>query len=115
MTLFNLSSVIRGVNGEPEIIRAAGAFGVFCYVIGALVFQGWALIKGDHFDIVAFCAAFPGGLAVAYGSIAGAAALKDRQVATAKVISETGAVPVPPPLGPAVPVEHPSTGEPTAS
>jgi hypothetical protein len=46
--------------------------------------------RGEHFDIVAFCAAFPGGLAVAYASIAGSAAIKDRNVATAtKVISDT--------------------------
>jgi hypothetical protein len=102
---FKIASALRGINGEPELIRTAGAFGLFCYVVGALVFQAWAMHRGDHFDVVAFCAAFPGGLAVAYGSIAGAAALKDRQVATATVIRETGAVPAPPPAGPQVPVE----------
>jgi hypothetical protein len=89
----NLFNAIRGINGEPEIIRTTGAFGVFSYVVGALAFQAWALHRGDHFDIVAFCASFPGGLALAYGAISGAAALKDRNVAVAQTVSSTGAMP----------------------
>lgn len=53
--------------------------------------------------------AYPSGLAACVGATAGAIALKDRQVATAKVIADTGAVPAPPPAGPPVPVEP--TGE----
>lgn len=105
MSLGGITNALRGISGEFELIRTAGAFGLFCYVVGALVFQGWAMARGDHFDIIAFCAAFPGGLAVAYGSIAGAAAIKDRNAATAKIISETGAVPTAPPAGPQVPTE----------
>jgi uncharacterized membrane protein YeaQ/YmgE (transglycosylase-associated protein family) len=108
----NLLSAIRGANGEPEIIRTTGALGVIGYVLGALFFQAWAMHKGDHFDIVAFCAAFPAGLALAYGAIAGAAALKDRNVATAKIIADTGAVPTKPPAGPAVPTAEVQQTEP---
>jgi hypothetical protein len=86
----SILNALRGISCEFELIRTAGAFGLFCYVVGALTFQGWAMWRGEHFDIVAFCAAFPGGLAVAYASIAGSAAIKDRNVATAtKVISDT--------------------------
>lgn len=39
------------------------------------------------------------------GCIAGAVAWKDKGVATANIISKTGAVPAPPPAGQKVPVE----------
>jgi hypothetical protein len=93
MTPGSILNALKGISGEFELIRTMGAFGLFCYVVGALVFQGWAMSRGDHFDIVAFCAAFPGGLALAYGSIAGAAAIKDRNVAVAQVVRDTGSQP----------------------
>lgn len=93
MTPGSIFNALRGISGEPEIIRTAGAFGFVCYVIGALGFQGWAMARGDHFDIVAFCAAFTGGLAVAYGAIAGAASIKDRNVAVAQTVRDTGSMP----------------------
>jgi hypothetical protein len=103
----SITNIFRGIGGDFELIRTTGAFGVFCYVIGALTFQGWAMARGDHFDIVAFCAAFPGGLAVAYGSIAGAAALKDRNVAVAKTVQDTGALPARPQNIPSEPQAQP--------
>jgi hypothetical protein len=89
----NVLNALKGINGEFELIRTTGAFGLFCYVVGALAFQAWAMARGDHFDIIAFCAAFPAGLAVAYGAIAGAAALKDRNVAVAQTVRDTGSMP----------------------
>ena len=100
-----LTSALRGIGGEFEINRVVGAFGVTAYVICANVFVGWNMILGKEFSITEYCLAFPGGLAVGVGAIAGAVAVKDRNVATAKVISETGAVPTPPPAGPPVPTE----------
>lgn len=98
-------SFLFGINGQPELIRTSGALGLVCFVFSVIGFQAWALCAGDHFDVVAFCAAFSGGLAVVYTSISASTALKDRQGATAKVISQTGAVPTAPPAGPPVPVE----------
>lgn len=80
----NLANMLRGIGGEPEIIRTLGAFGVLGYVIGGIGFQAWNMARGVPFDVVAFCTAFPAGLAVAIGAAAGAVALKDRGVATAK-------------------------------
>lgn len=80
-----LSNILRGISGEPELIRTLGAFGVLCYCVAALGFQAWAMGRGQSFDIVAFCAAFPAGLGVAIGAAAGAVALKDRNVAAARV------------------------------
>lgn len=100
-----LSNILRGTGGDLEINRTVGAVGATAYILGANAFVAWDMFRGAHFDITAYCLAFPGGLAVAVGSIAGAVAWKDKGVASAKIISETGAVPAPPPDGPKVPVE----------
>lgn len=102
-----LTNALRGISGEFELVRSVGAFGVTAYILGANAFVAWNMANGEKFDVTAYCLAFPGGLAVAYGAIAGAAAYKDRGVATAQVIRDTGAVPTPPPAGPQVPTELP--------
>lgn len=100
-----VSSALKGIGGQYELNRLVGAFGGIAYIVGAVGLTAFDVIqRGRQFDIIAFCAAFPAGLAVVVGAIAGAVAWKDRGVATAKVISETGAIPVAPPDGPAVPV-----------
>lgn len=103
-----ITSALRGIGGEFEINRVIGALGAFAYVVGAHVFVAYNVMwKGNPFNLTEYCIAFPGGLAVAVGAIAGATAWKDRGVATATVIRDTGAVPVAPPAGPPVPVEEP--------
>lgn len=99
-----LLNALRGISGEFELNRVVGAFGGFAYVIGANGFVAWGMIKGREFDLIAYCTAFPGGLAVVVGAIAGAVAWKDKGVATAKVMEQTGAIPVAAPAGPRVPV-----------
>lgn len=85
---------LRGISGEFEINRVVGAIGGIGYINGALAFTAWDVMwRGREFDIVAFCAAFPGGLAIIVGAIAGAAAYKDKGVATARVIEQTGSQP----------------------
>ena len=108
MMLTGLTSALRGIGGEFEINRVCGAFGTLAYIIGAHAFVGWNMAKGQPFSLTEYCLAFPGGLAVCVGAIAGAVAVKDRNVATAKVIADTGAVPTPPPAGPPVPTQEPS-------
>lgn len=76
---------LRGVRGEYEINRILGAFGVGTYIVAAPAFQAWAILKGQPYDVAIFCGAYATGLGVAMGSIAGAVALKDRSVATARV------------------------------
>lgn len=95
-----LINALRGIGGEFELNRVVGAFGGVAYVVGANSFVAWHLAKHGEFDIVAYCAAFPAGLAVIVGAIAGAVAWKDKGVASAKVIEQTGAVPAAPPAGP---------------
>lgn len=90
----SLTNILRGVGGEFEITRVLGAAGVAAYIIGALAFESWTVFHlGKEFDVVAFCASFPTGLGVAIGAIAGSVAVKDRNVAVAKVTSETGSAP----------------------
>lgn len=80
-----LSNALRGIGGEFELNRVVGALGGVTYIAGAHAFVAWHIARGGQFDLIAYCAAFPGGLGVVVGSIAGAVALKDRQVAAAKV------------------------------
>lgn len=77
-------SIIKGIGGEPEINRTLGAIGTGAYIVGANAFLAWNMHNGHPFDLTAYCLSFPAGLGVAVGSIAGAVALKDRSVATAK-------------------------------
>lgn len=92
------SHILLGINGAPEISRVVGAFGALAYVVGAHVFLGYdVMYLGHQFDLTAYCLAFPGGLAVIGGGTAGAVALKDRNVAAAKVIEATGSKPADPP------------------
>lgn len=102
---FNIANALRGMGGEFEINRVVGAIGGVAYILFANVFVAWNMVKGREFNVTEYCLAFPGGLAVIVGAIAGAVAVKDRNVATAQVIRDTGAVPTPPPAGPPVPVE----------
>jgi len=100
-----ITNILKGIGGEFEVVRSLGAFGILAYVLGVQIFVGYEVFyAGKAFDLVAYCTAFPGGLSVAIAAVAGSAAVKDRQVATARVINDTGAVPAPPPAGPEVPV-----------
>lgn len=102
-----LTNALRGIGGEYEINRLLGAFGCISYVIGAHAFIAWHMARGGQFDIISYCAAFPGGLAIAAGATAGAVAIKDRNVASAKIIEQTGAVPTPAKDGARVPPGDP--------
>lgn len=83
----NILNALKGIGGDFEIQRVVGAAGVLTYVISAPLFLAWSIHKGDHYDLVAFCAAYPAGLGVAMGALAGAISLKDRSVAAAKAVA----------------------------
>lgn len=90
---------LKGIGGEYEVTRVAGAIGALAYIICANFFMWYETVyHGQPFDISAYCIAFPAGLGVAVGSIAGAAALKDRNVARSQVVSSQAA-PAAPPAG----------------
>lgn len=80
----NILNALKGISGEYEVQRVVGAAGVLSYIITAPAFLAWEIHRGGHFDLIAFCAAYPTGLGVAMGALAGAISLKDRSVAAAK-------------------------------
>jgi hypothetical protein len=77
-------NALKGIGGEYELNRVVGAIGGMSYIVGANSFVAWSLAKGHEFDLVGYCTAFPAGLGIVVGATAGAVALKDRSVATAK-------------------------------
>lgn len=101
-------NALKGIGGEFEIQRVLGGIGTVVYVFAAPIFVAFGTIK--EVSLTEFSLAYPAGLAACIGATAGAIALKDRSVASAKVIEQTGAVPVAAPAGPRVPV----TDEPPA-
>lgn len=93
-----LSHALKGIGGNYEINRLIGGIGGIVFIIGVHVFVGYEVFYlGKEFDLVTYCFAFPGGIAGIAGGTAGAVALKDRNVASARVIQETGSVPAKPP------------------
>lgn len=97
----SLLNALKGIGGEYEIQRVLGAIGTLTYTFSVPIFVGIGVIS--DVSVTEFCLAYPGGLAACIGATAGAIALKDRNVATAKIIEQTGAVPAKPPAGPPVP------------
>lgn len=94
MNLFGFSGIFRSASGEFEVNRVVGAFGGFTYVVGAHVFLAWEVIHlGKAFDLTAYCLTFPTGLAAVVSGTAAAVAIKDRNVASSKVIEATGVTP----------------------
>lgn len=91
-------NALRGIGGEYELNRVVGALGGVAYIGGANIFIAWSMVKGYEFDLVVYCTAFPAGLAVVVGSIAGAVTWKDKGVASAKVIESTRTPTAPRPL-----------------
>lgn len=113
----SIANALKGIGGEYEINRVVGAVGALAYVFTGCGLAAWdVIVRHREFDIIAFCAAFPAGLGVAVGAIAGAVAWKDKAVASAKVIEQTGAIPAAPPAGPSItpetmPPDQAATGE----
>jgi hypothetical protein len=94
----SIGNVLKGITGQFEIGRVSLAIGgVFATVspIGFEIYEiGW---NGGHFDVTAWCLAYPGGLvALVAGGVWGIGN-KDKQVASAQVTRDTGTLPVPAP------------------
>jgi hypothetical protein len=93
MSRWDWTGIFRGAGGDYEVNRFVGGVGVLAFIFtvcGLTIFE--VVLRGRQFDIALFCAAFPAGLGVAIGAIAGAVAIKDRQVAKAKTETAAAAV-----------------------
>lgn len=97
-----ITNALKGIGGQYELNRLVGAFGGVVFIVTVPAFVAYDMWRGREFDVTAYCLAFPGGIAGIVGAIAGAVAWKDAGVAKAKVIEQTGAIPVAPPAGPSV-------------
>ena len=87
-------TILRGLGGQFEIGRVSLAVGGLFAVISPIGFEvyeiGW---NGGHFDVTAWCLAYPGGLvALVTGGVL-AIGSKEKQLATAQVVRDTGAQP----------------------
>ncbi len=102
-----IRNALRGISGEYELNRLVGAFGGVVYILAGPAFQAWNISRGIDFDVTAFCLAYAGGIATITGGTALAVAHKDKNVASAKVIAQTGAVPTPAIDGARVPTGDP--------
>lgn len=87
------SDAFKTSNGGYELTRVLGGFGGAAYVVGANAFVITELAMDRGFDLATYCVAFPAGLAAILAAVAGGASWKDKGVASAKVIADTGATP----------------------
>jgi hypothetical protein len=80
-----LLNALRGINGEFEVGRTSLAAASFAAILAPIAFEAWDLAHGGHFDVTAWCLAYPGGLCtLVTGGVLGIGA-KDRNVAAAKI------------------------------
>lgn len=77
--------ILRGTSGDFEIGRVSLALGGFASVVTPIGFEvfeiGW---NGGHFDVTAWCLAYPGGLATLVSAGIFAIGNKEKQVAVAR-------------------------------
>jgi hypothetical protein len=93
----NITGILKGVSGQLEWTRVFGAIGVAVYMVATLVCVGWTVFRlGKPFDVTAYCIGFPTGLGIAIAAIATAAGQKDKAVASAQTVQDTGALPATP-------------------
>ena len=82
--------ILRGVGGEFEIGRVSLAVGGFFAVTSPIGFEiyelGW---NGGHFDVTAWCLAYPGGLVALVAGGVFAIGKKEKQVAEARLTAAT--------------------------
>jgi hypothetical protein len=85
-------NILRGITGDFEIGRVSLAVGGFFAVTSPIGFEiyeiGW---NGGHFDVTAWCLAYPGGLVALVAGGVFAIGNKDKQVAAAQNTAATTA------------------------
>lgn len=77
--------IFKGVTNEWEIGRTLLASSGFAAIFTPIGFEAWHMAKGGMFDVAAWCAAYPGGLAVLSGVGVFSIGKKDKDVATARL------------------------------
>lgn len=81
----NITDILRGVGGQFEIGRVSLVVGGFFAVTSPIGFEvyevGW---NGGHFDVAAWCLAYPGGLVALVAGGVFAIGNKEKAVAAAQ-------------------------------
>jgi hypothetical protein len=81
----SLTNVLRGIGGEIEIGRLMLAGSGFAAIVSPIAFELADLAhNGWHFDVTAWCVAYPGGLGVLAGIGVFAIGKKDVSVSNAR-------------------------------
>lgn len=80
----SLSNIFRGIGGELEIGRSLLACASAAAIFTPVGFQIWDMAKnGAHFDVTAWCIAYPGGLVALVAGGVLTIGSKDKSVAAA--------------------------------
>lgn len=79
----SLSNIFRGIGGELEIGRTLLACASAAAIFTPIGFQAWDMAKGAHFDVTAWCIAYPGGLCALVAGGVLTIGSKDKSVASA--------------------------------
>ena len=80
----SLTNMLRNINGEIELGRVLLAGSGIAAIVSPIAFQVWDMIKGAHFDVAAWCAAYPAGLGVLNGVGVFSIGKKEKDVAVAR-------------------------------
>lgn len=80
-----LANILKGISGDYEIGRVSLAIGGLFAVVSPITFEWYEIVwNGGHFDVTAWCLAYPGGLVALVAGGVFAIASKDKSVAAAK-------------------------------
>jgi hypothetical protein len=86
----NISNILKGTGGEFEIGRVSLAIGGFFAVSSPIGFEIWEMgWKGGHFDVTAWCLAYPTGLVALVTGGVFVIGNKEKQVAVARLTAAT--------------------------
>lgn len=80
-----IRNLLKNVAGEYEIGRVLLAGSGLAAVVSPIAFQIWHMVEnGGQFDVVAWCTAYPGGLAALNGIGVFAIGKKEKDIAAAR-------------------------------
>lgn len=82
----SIANILRGTGGEFEIGRVSLAVGGLFAVVSPIGFEWYEVgFNGGHFDVTAWCLAYPGGLVALVAGGVFAIGNKEKQVAAARL------------------------------
>lgn len=89
-----ISNILKGIGGDFEIGRVSLAIGGLFAVSSPIAFEIWEMgWKNGHFDVTAWCLAYPTGLVALVAGGVFAIGNKEKQVASAQTVRDTGSLP----------------------